>query len=137
MMYFGIFFSILTMSIYKTSAQSLLSDKLLSIFGAIGAICNGLSRLIVGILQDRYGFKKLYGCLLSIQLVNTFVIFHVRGNAPLYFICVAYAFLMNGAHVGCFPPLAVQLFGMKSGPKMASFVTYSACLSAPTSSLLL
>lgn len=125
------------MSIYKPSAQSLLSDMYLTRVGAISALCNGASRIIFGALQDRYGFKKVYGCLITIQLIDCFIIYNARAHAIRYLICVAYAFIMQGAIITCLPATVVQLFGMKSGPKLASLMSISEGVSGLSSSLLL
>ncbi len=66
MFYSGMFYGLYVMSVYKTSSQMFLSDQLLTIIGAIGAISNGLSRVITGALQDRYGFKKVHGIIMVI-----------------------------------------------------------------------
>lgn len=92
-----------------------LSDSLLTISGSVAAGCNGVSRVLSGILQDRYGFKKVFGIFMLLQLIDAMVIYHVRHIAGIYPICIAIGFMGQGTNVGCLPALVVQIFGMKSG----------------------
>ena len=65
--YFGTFF----MYAYKTygengSTHEPISDKTLTWASSIGAgLVNGVSRLVLGSLVDRYGFKKLFAILMT------------------------------------------------------------------------
>lgn len=53
-------------SVYKVVAQDTLSDRTLTIAGAIGSVCNGGSRIFWATLQDTYGFKKIYYYMLGL-----------------------------------------------------------------------
>jgi len=46
MFFFGLFFGLFIASVYKTTAQEFLTDRNLTVAGAIGSICNGCSRII-------------------------------------------------------------------------------------------
>lgn len=59
MFLFGTFNGLYVASAYKVS-NDYLEDGPLTIAGAIGAVCNGGSRLMWGTLQDKYGFKTIY-----------------------------------------------------------------------------
>ena len=58
MIYTGLFYGVYMASVYKISAQEFISDKVLTTAGAIGAFCNGGSRLGWATIYDYYGFKK-------------------------------------------------------------------------------
>jgi MFS family permease len=77
LLFSGIFFGVYLASVYKTLAIDI-EDSALTIAGAIGSVCNGGSRIIWATIQDYYGFKKVYLCLLVIQLITSIVIVSVR-----------------------------------------------------------
>ena len=66
MLLFGIYYGLMLVNIYKLAAQDVLSDKVLTIAGAVGSVCNGTSRIVWASFQDKYGFKKVYRCLLGL-----------------------------------------------------------------------
>ena len=65
MLFQGMFFGLYMASVYKMVAQDTLSDKSLTLIGAVGSMCNGSSRFVWAALQDIYGFKNIYVCILS------------------------------------------------------------------------
>lgn len=66
MLFNGVFFGTYIASVYKAINQDTLNDKILTVAGAIGSICNGGSRILWASLQDKFGFKKVYAYLLVI-----------------------------------------------------------------------
>jgi MFS family permease len=66
MLYCGIFYGIYMASVYKTVAEDSLLDHELTLAGALGSACNGLSRVMWAALMDKYGFKKVYLVLMLI-----------------------------------------------------------------------
>jgi nitrate/nitrite transporter NarK len=58
--------------IYKSyGEQYITDDSFLSYIGAIGALFDGFSRLIVGSLMDRYDFKHIYKLIVLISFIST------------------------------------------------------------------
>ena len=74
MLILGEFFCLYMASAYKLIAQNSLSDSTLTTAGALGAIFNGMSRPVWGILYDKFGFKKVYFGLLCIEMLAAFTI---------------------------------------------------------------
>ena len=66
MLFNGDFLGMYIGQVYKVIALGTLSDKALTLTGAIGGIMNGISRPILGALFDKYGFKKVYFCMLCL-----------------------------------------------------------------------
>jgi hypothetical protein len=64
MFYMGTFIGLYVASTYKVISS--LDDSTLTITGALGSIFNGSSRIFWSTLQDKFGFKKVYFCLLCI-----------------------------------------------------------------------
>jgi MFS family permease len=69
MLFFGFFYGVYVANVYKDSAADLIDDKILTYAGMIGAFCNGSSRVVWAALMDKYGFKRVYGCLLVLQCI--------------------------------------------------------------------
>lgn len=65
MLYFGIFYGVFMASVYKEIPEEL-EDDIKTWAGGLGSICNGCSRLFWASMQDKYGFRKVYGCVLVI-----------------------------------------------------------------------
>lgn len=61
---------------YKTYGESSgthppISDTLLTWAASIGSgICNGLARVVVGWMMDKYSFKTLFSVITAINMVN-------------------------------------------------------------------
>ena len=55
-------------SVYKSMAISVPEedDQILTMAGSFGSACNGLSRIMWASLQDKFEFKKIYFCLLTL-----------------------------------------------------------------------
>ena len=102
--------------------------------GSVGSLANGGSRVIMGPLQDKIGFKPMYGAILSVMLiVYSTIPYVVKFNAALYSIWVVAAFYCLGTHFTMFPLVNVKVFGQKSGGQMASFMYIATGLSGLTS----
>lgn len=75
MMFNGVFFGIFIAGNYKIINLDNLSDKVLTLAGAIGAIGNAISRILCSSLQDKYGFKRIYTPILIIQLITCLMMY--------------------------------------------------------------
>ena len=112
----GIFFGAFLASVYKDYGNDGdLSDAELTVTGAIGAIGNGVSRILWASLLDKYGFRKVYGCVLVVQLICSVGISSCNTVAILYTIVVAFSFSCEGGHFTCFPAACAYIFGITNG----------------------
>lgn len=121
-LFLGIFYGVYISSVYKLTAQDFLLDHQLTLAGALGSVCNGCSRIFWASLQDKFGFKRVYFCLLLIQLGVSFTIFLVRKNVVLYTIWVCLSYLCEGGHFSMFPTAAVNIFGIENGGQIFSIM---------------
>ena len=88
-------------SIYKLFAAAspkiaAAGDTYLATAGALGALCNGLGRLVCAAMVDHFGFKRPFFTLIMAQAANTlFFPFAARlgPNSFLVATCVAFFFL--------------------------------------------
>jgi len=65
-LFLGTFYGCYLISVYKALASTILRDDILTLAGSLGSAFNGTSRIMWGTLQDKFGFKKVYYCLLAL-----------------------------------------------------------------------
>ena len=66
-----------------------ISDYTLTWAATIGSgFINGLSRILMGAVADKFGFKKLFTILMVIQLLNSLVSYYAAWSPPMYIICI-------------------------------------------------
>ena len=112
MFFNGLFFCVYNSSVYKNNASGLISDHLLSVAGALGAMCNGLSSFGWGTVIDKLGFKRIYAIIMLIEICVAFSIYFSRSHQYLYILLVCCSFLCQGGHFSCFPSISVKVFGI-------------------------
>ena len=118
--YYGGFFAYS----YKTFGESTgthpqISDLTLTWAASIGAgLVNGLSRVFIGTLVDKYSFKTLMGILMTIQLVNACVCFWAAYVPALYFICILVNYGCVAGIFTVFPSSVTNVFGLELGPQI-------------------
>ena len=116
--YFGTFF----MNAYKTygenkSPHAPISDTLLTWAASIGAgFVNGCSRISLGALFDKYGFKRLFTVLMVSQLLVSLVCYHAAYWPWLYFTCILLNYMSIGGMFAIFPVSVQKVFGLELGP---------------------
>jgi len=124
MLFSGMFYGIYMASVYKTTAQDTLPDKVLTYAGMIGSICNGGGRVFWGTLMDKGGFKRMYFVLIIIQIILGFTIWHVRSQSFLYPLWVGVSFLGEGGHLSMFPAVTCKVFGIQYGGQIFTIMFY-------------
>ena len=107
MAFCSMFFCIYIISTYKIYGSSEdIDDFTLTMAGSLGAVANASSKLMCGILVDKYGFKKVYWAVLGVQVViSSTIFFIVKTNKYLYVIWVLIAHVELGSHYSLFPTL--------------------------------
>ena len=75
MLYGSMFYGLFLVNAFKNfGSENIHDDNFLTLVGGIGGAMNGLSRLAWASLMDIFGFKRIYGSLLLLQ-VTPFVMF--------------------------------------------------------------
>lgn len=119
MLYFSAFYGMFMAAVFKNfgSHKNITNDLVLTTAGAVGSVFNGSSRVFWATLQDKIGFKKVYFCVLCIQLILSSSVYWVASPKleVLYVVYVAFSFLCLGAHFSIFPTVCGYTFGIKSG----------------------
>ena len=109
----------------------------MTVAGSIGALVNGISRLVIGNFQDKVGFSFIYKIILVFELiVCAFITTIVQTNGWLYTIWVCFGYLCLGAHFIMIPLAMTSIFGLKSGGQLASMTYLSRGLSALVGTIL-
>ena len=121
---FGTFF----MYAFKTYGENKephppISDSVLTWAASIGAgLVNGISRLTLGTLVDKHGFKKLLAILMTSQLIISLIAYHAVYWPWLYFICILLNYMSIGGIFAIFPVAVQNVFGLEYGPQIYVWV---------------
>ena len=122
--YFGTFF----MYAFKAFGENKephppISDETLTWAASIGSgIVNGISRITLGALLDRHGFKKLMTILMATQLVVSLICYHAVYVPWLFFTCILLNYMSVGGLFAIFPVSVQNVFGMEFGPQIYIWV---------------
>lgn len=65
-----------------------ISDHTLSWAGSTAAIVQAVTRLSVGALYDKLGFKKIFNVLMLINIFNSILAYPARTSTWLFFISI-------------------------------------------------
>ena len=120
-------------SVYKIMGMQIgnYDDNFLTIVSSIGAIANGLSRVVWGYVQDMTGFRTIYKIVLVTELFFcTLVPYVVKLNGPLYLIMIFLGNMCLGAHFVIFPNCIVSIFGLRSSVQLSSLIYVARCVPA-------
>lgn len=128
---FGGFFSYQ----YKTIGNSdptKNNDLILSEAASASGLVQFFTRLSVGALYDKLGFKPIFTVLMLINTFNAFICYHVRKVMWLYIICIELNYVVLAGIFALFPAPAIKTFGPKYGPQVYTLIL----LGAPASSIV-
>ena len=132
-MLFACYFACFFMYSYKTYGEdkggdhAAISDTMLTWAASIGAgLVNGCSRLTLGALVDKHGFKKLFRLLMTCQLFVSLVCYHAVHWPWLYFLCILLNYMSIGGMFTIFPISVQNVFGPKLGPQIYCWVVLGA-----------
>mmetsp|Transcript_109248 Transcript_109248/g.189551 ORF Transcript_109248/g.189551 Transcript_109248/m.189551 type:complete len:446 (+) Transcript_109248:77-1414(+) len=117
-MWFAIAFSgqvgLYIATVYKSialGAPALRDDAYLSIVGAVGALSNGLTRPVWGIIYDRLGFRLCFSVVAGIQAVIIFLLPKLTFSPFLFMVCVMLSFTALAGNMVMCPAESVKIFG--------------------------
>lgn len=105
------------------------NDQFLTLIGSVGALINGLGRIFWGSLLDFYSFKTIFGILIALQYI-LIVLIQVVDNKWVYLIIVTLSMSCEGACATIIPTATLNIFGMKRGPLLFTFMSLSIAFSA-------
>ena len=118
LIFFSSFFGLYMCAVYKNfgSVVGHIDDRTLTIAGTVGAVCNGLSRVVWAYFVDKVRFKILYMILLVIiTVLPATVVLVVQFSDILYVIYVCLNYVTIGGQYVMFPPFCLHVFGSLHG----------------------
>lgn len=80
------------------------------------------TRLSVGALYDKVGFRPIFAVLMVINTVNAFFCYHVRKVMWLYVICIEMNYFVLAGIFSLFPAPAIKTFGPLYGPQVYTLI---------------
>ena len=106
-----IFFGAFIVGSYKSYGLTYIRDEMfLARIGPYGSLC-GCFRFIWSFLIDHYPYKKIYGILISIQIVLAFTFPLIVHYKHLYAVWVCITMCTEGGHFTLSPAIYKKLFG--------------------------
>ena len=108
-----------------------INDITLTWAASLGAgVVNGVSRIFFGWLMDKVSFKKIYGFLTCVALVNACVQYWAAWYPMLYFTCILVNYMYIGGCFAIMPTQVQNVFGLKQGPQIYVWVLLGSTLTA-------
>ena len=93
--------------------QCLMSEYVLSNLTKTYSILNGLSRLIWGILFDKFSFKNLYSICIMTQIIVCFTIYYSVKHYILFFILLCLQAIVVSGKISLNVTMFTKVFGIK------------------------
>lgn len=111
--FYGYFFT----SVYKQYGKDYINDdRFLSIVGATSSLFNGVFKFVWGTLLDYYDFRKVYGLIISLEILMIFSV-QVSVYNKWAFMAVSWmTYMCDGCMTAMLPALCLSQFGLIRGP---------------------
>ena len=100
----------------SSESHTQIDDDLLTWAASIGAILNGISRLVFGTLIDKYSFRVLMGIILAFELAICIAFYFSAHSPSFYFALVLITYALIGGFFVILPVSITRTFGLKLGP---------------------
>jgi MFS-type transporter involved in bile tolerance (Atg22 family) len=102
---------------YKSiGLEEKISDRTLAWAGSISALVQAVARLSVGSMYDKYGFKKIFYGLMTLNMITSSACYSVRGITWLYFVSIQLNYMVTAGIYALFPTAVYNTFGTLYGP---------------------
>ena len=106
-------FGFLLTNTYRTFGNAKELDELgMQTLSKIYTLLNTFSRLLWGLLYDKFGFKNPYRFVCINQIICSSLIYLSANNIYTYFICCCFGVLSFSGHIILFPNLITKKFGI-------------------------
>ncbi|XP_076373307.1 apicoplast pyruvate carrier 1-like isoform X1 [Tachypleus tridentatus] len=117
---------------YKTYGQTFISDDtFLSTIGSVAGVVHALSRVIVGLIQNKLSYKLTCLLLLGVKTVLLFtLVVTPYGGEVMYMIWICGLFATFSISFVCIPAVVAEIFGTKYAAEIIGMIlfTSSACM---------
>ena len=99
--------------VYWLNSKYAPSDHFITRVGSLGNFFNGM-RFISSALLDHYSYKKVYGILLTVEIIIGFTFPFVVKNDAVYVTWICLGYLCLGGHFTLVPNECKKIFGSKT-----------------------
>lgn len=118
---FGLYMS----SICKNFGQEIISnDRFFTYVNITNSVCSALFRIACAALMDKFGFHKVFLCILAAQLLLGYGYFFTRASKVVFLLASGLSLGLEGGIVATLLSLCGEMFGKQMGVKVYS-VLYS------------
>lgn len=119
----GTFFGYLMANNYKVYGLTKIpDDAFVTLCGSIGSLANGSSRAIWAAFYDRFGFKRVYFVLLTLQALLCATLNSVSEVKALYLVFYCLIMSCEGGQISMYPAVTAKVFGSKVGSLIYGFM---------------
>ena len=113
---FGGIFSYQFKNIFEAHYEGADADYLMAYAASMSGVVQFVTRIAVGHLYDRHGFKAIFNFLMTINTLNGLVCYQVKTIPWLYIICIELNYVVLGGIYPMFVAPVNKTFGLKYGP---------------------
>lgn len=111
---------------YKSFAKMIITnEQFLITIGALAAVACGFSRYFWGYMIEKVGFKGIYSLMCIVNAFLAFTVYYIKSWEPVYCLYVVLAYISYGGHLGMFPAIASQVFGVRYGPQIYGILFFA------------
>lgn len=96
-------------------------DQFLTLVGSIGALFNGFSRPLWGLLFDKKSYKFTYGIICLSQVILCISFPSVKQSKPGFLLWISLLFATSGGIYTLFAPISVRIYNRIIGTQIYAF----------------
>jgi len=94
----------------------------MALSASLSGVVQFITRITVGQLYDKVGFKPIFTFLMILNIANGLVCYRVKEITWAYIVCIELNYLVIGGIFSLFPAPAIKTFGLYYGPQIYSLV---------------
>jgi hypothetical protein len=98
---------------FKNIGLAGLDDSWITISGIVGSLVNAVSRLIVGLCYNKFGYKACAFFIMFVEITSCLILVPSVGNKWAYMGSLSWFFITYGGQLGLYPLVADTLFHSK------------------------
>ena len=120
---FGGFFSFQFKTIFESHYSGPgNADYYMAISASMSGVIQFITRITVGQLYDRIGFKPIFTFIMLLNVINGVICYRVKAITWAFIACIELNYLVIGGIYSVFPAPAIKTFGIYYGPHVYSLI---------------
>mmetsp|Transcript_10172 Transcript_10172/g.13341 ORF Transcript_10172/g.13341 Transcript_10172/m.13341 type:complete len:507 (+) Transcript_10172:169-1689(+) len=108
--------------VYGSLFENLQSDSFHSLVGGLGSLCNGVGRVMWGMVLDKIGYKTAYAVCITMQIVCMAIFPLASASKFTYALAVCLMFLCMGGNFAMAPTTCIEIWGNRLGPNVFGYL---------------